>query len=394
MAEFLEVIENIQAEKASVQKLFGGEGTGMRGFSRHREADARYQRKLAEAAKLIGNVVAGRAPLYYLKEALGTSDFPILFADVLDRLMLAQYQGAPSSWSMYIRRRTVTDFREVKRRFVEGANGVLQPVKPQGEYQDVGLSEGEYGYRVGKFGATLALAWEAIINDDLDTFKDIPEFFGLGAARTEELFATNLIADENGPHAAFYNAGNGNLLTGNPLLSVASLQDAMTVLMTQKDAKGGPIVVQGMVLVVPPHMEPTAQNIVRATQIEFTENGGTSGQKLITPNWMNTRIKVAANYFLPFVATTGTVGQTCWFLFADPNATVGRPAAEMGFLAGHETPEIFMKLSNQVRVGSSTPNMMDGDFETDATAYKVRHVLGGTRMDPKATVGSKGTGVA
>lgn len=394
MAEFLETIEMIRAEEASVRNLFGGEGTGMRNFGRTRDNDAAYKRKLAEAAKLIGNVVAGRMPLHYLKEAMGTSDFPILFADVLDRLMLAQYQAAPMSWSRYIRRRTVADFREVKRRFIEGANGVLQPVKPQGEYQEVNLSEGEYGYRVGKFGATLALAWEAIMNDDLETFKNIPEFFGLGARRTEELFATNLIADENGPHAGFYTAGNNNLLTGNPELSIASLQLAMKRLMSQRDAKGMPIIVEAMVLVVPTTLEPTANNIVNATQIEFTEEGGTAGQKLIAPNWMNKRLTVATNYFLPFVASAGNVGETSWFLFADPNASTGRPAAEMAFLTGHENPEIFMKLSNQVRIGSTTPNQMDGDFETDATNYKVRHVLGGTRMDPKATVASNGTGQA
>jgi hypothetical protein len=35
---------------------------------------------------------------------------------------------------------------------------------------------------------------------------------------------------------------------------------------------------------------------------------------------------------------------------------------------------------------------MDGDFDTDTVEYKVRHVMGGTLMDPKAAVASNGSG--
>jgi hypothetical protein len=41
-----------------------------------------------------------------------------------------------------------------------------------------------------------------------------------------------------------------------------------------------------------------------------------------------------------------------------------------------------------VRVGGGGVNPTDGDFDTDTAEYKVRHVLGGTLMDPKAAVAS------
>ena len=95
------------------------------------------------------------------------------------------------------------------------------------------------------------------------------------------------------------------------------------------------------------------------------------------------------NPYIPIVASSSN-GNTSWFLFANPNN--GRPALEMAFLRGHEEPEIFMKTSNAQRIGGGMTDPMDGDFDTDSLQYKVRHVLGGARLDPKMTVASSGAG--
>jgi hypothetical protein len=162
----------------------------------------------------------------------------------------------------------------------------------------------------------------------------------------------------------------------------------MQVLAAQKDADGRPINITAAVLVVPPALAITAQNILNALQIEMTEAGGTAGQKIVAQNWMKNAVRLVVNYEIPNIATTN--GNTSWFLFQDPN--VGRPALEMGFLRGHVEPEIFMKEPNARRVGGGVVNPLDGDFETDSVEYKVRHVLGGTTMDPKAAVASNGSG--
>jgi hypothetical protein len=40
--------------------------------------------------------------------------------------------------------------------------------------------------------------------------------------------------------------------------------------------------------------------------------------------------------------------------------------------------------------GSGQTNPMEGDFDTDSVAYKIRHVLGGTLLDPIMAVASSG----
>ena len=43
-----------------------------------------------------------------------------------------------------------------------------------------------------------------------------------------------------------------------------------------------------------------------------------------------------------------------------------------------------------VMPGTGEVNPMDGDFETDSIMYKIRHVLGGTLLDPIMAVASNG----
>jgi hypothetical protein len=65
----------------------------------------------------------------------------------------------------------------------------------------------------------------------------------------------------------------------------------------------------------------------------------------------------------------------------------------MAFLRGWEDPAVFIKSANARRVGGGGDiDPLDGDFDTDSVAYKVRHVLGTAVVDPKATVASNGSG--
>ncbi|MCI0550524.1 MAG: Mu-like prophage major head subunit gpT family protein [Anaerolineae bacterium] len=354
--------------------------------------------KLGEAAKVIAEVYNGKRPMYHLQEAMTTSDFPFLFGDILDRQILAAYREWPTTWQNYAKRGRVRDFRTAKRFGVYGADQVLGAVVGQkGEYPYEEINEDTpFSLSVSKYGRKIRFGWETMINDDLDALKDQPERLGRAARRSEEKYTTQLFVDASGPHASFYTGGNKNQIitangaaTNNPALSIAALQDGFKVLAAIKDQNGEPIVIETVELVVPPALEITALNILNALQIEITEAGGTSAQKLIAVNWMKGRTRLNVNPYIPIVASTAN-GSTSWFLFANPDN--GRPALEVAFLIGHEEPEVFMKVPNQVRVGGGAPDVMDGDFETDSIEHKLRHVFGGTRMDPKMTVASNGSG--
>lgn len=389
--QFLDLMESYTAADASPSALYGDVGTSVSARRAKLAENQQYNQKLLEAAKLYAKVLNGdRFASFQFQEAMSTSDFPNLFGDILDRQILAAYRQQPVAWEMVAKRGRTRDFRTVKRFTLDGGEAILTKVKQLAEYPAAALTDGAYSYAVEKYGRTLPLAWEDFINDDLDTLRDTPNRLGNGARRSEEYFATDLYAGTTGPDGTYFASGNSNIVTSNPVLSISALQTAFAKLAAQVDTDGAPIYIEGAVLVVPPALQVVAENILHATEILSAAGGGdgTGNDQVRTANWMRNRVRLQVNPWLPIISTTN--GSTSWYLFADPN--VGRPAMEVGFLIGHEVPELFVKSPNAMRVGGGQVSPEDGDFETDGVNYKVRHVFGGTLMDPKSAVASSGVG--
>ncbi len=369
--------------------------------------------QVASAATFVADLLTGRVPSYYLQEAMTlrtpalvrtiannypglirvseamtTSDFPGLTGDVLDRMMLARYREYPSPWRRFMKvSNNLRDFRAVDRFQADGLEGQWESIPEQGEVKYGSLSETNYTYAPKKYGKAAKISFEAIMNDDLGAFEDIPNRLGLGGARTIAKFATGLYVDANGPHASLYTVGNGNIVTGNPVLSVTALNTAWGILANMRDADGEPIVIESMILVVPPALEITARNIVNATQILMTNTGGASGQEMAVNNWFGSRFEVVVDPYIPIVASVAD-GNTSWYLFANPS--VGA-ALEMGFVRGFAEPQLYQKTSNTSRVGGGI-DQTAGDFLTMSQEYKGVVAFGGTRLNPKYTVASEGDG--
>lgn len=400
MADFLDMLEAMNAADASVERLYAGEGVGLR--SRRRADDPAYVQRLTEATRFVSEVVSGRRPVRDLREMLSAgyntplsetmtrSDFPLLFGDILDRTVLGAYEAAPPTWPNIAARRTVRDFRTVNRFSVQGGDsGALAEVKEVTEYPEVPMAESRYQVSVKKYGRRMSFSWEVFINDDLDQLRDAPRRLGRAAARSEDRFATDLYIGAAGPDAALYTAPNGNIVTSNPALSIDALATAMTQFATMTDTYGEPIVLDAVVLVVPPALEIKALSILNATELRITgaAAGAGANTEMQVRNWMQNRVRLVVNPYIPVLASSNQ--NTSWFLFAQP--TSDRPALEMDFLRGHESPELFQRLPDAQRVGGGT-DILDGSFDLDVIDYKVRHVFGGGIIDPKMTVASNGSG--
>lgn len=390
MSNFLELLGTIKAGDTTTD-VYEGDGTSVAGIRRRQRnprAVAEYERRVSEVATLLLDVIEGRThPYKMVEEAQSTSDFPLLFGDVIDRSLLGAYNAWPSVWASIARRGRRRDFRVGKAFTIDGANSPLSQVQQGKEYPQDFLSDGNFSYGVNKYGRGLSFLWEAIVNDDLDALASAPNLLAQAARYTEDRFFTELVVDSTGPDATFFSSGHGNLAGTPSGITLDTLQLALAGMQAQKDPQGNPIFTGQVRLMVPPALEVTAKNVVHATTI-FGSPGATTGQQIMTPNWASDAIAdVVVNPWLPIVDTTK--GNVAWYLFADPG--IGRPAVEMGFLAGHEQPEVFMKAPDSVRVGGGVVGSLDGDFATDGVAYKVRHVLGGTLMDFRAGYANAGS---
>ncbi len=387
-------------DAAGNDNIYAAEGVTVSRRTR-RAATREYRQKLGHVAQLYKATLEGdrRAALAF-QEAMSRADFSYLFGDIIDRQLLAAYQTRDPQWPAFAKRGRVRDFRTVKRYTLDGGEAVLNKVKELAPYKLRAVTDGKYEYAVEKYGDQIAVSWESLINDDLDALADLPSRLGTAARRTEERFAAALFSDSSGPNSTFFSTGNRNIInttvvgstvTPNPALNIVSLQQALQVLMQQRDTDGSPIYIEGVTLVVPPALMVTAENIINATQIMAATGGGdgTGNDQLLTNNWMRSRLNLVVNPWLPIVNTTS--GNTAWYLFADPN--VGRPAMEVGFLMGHDTPELWVRSPNATRVGGGPVAAEEGDFDHDAVQYRVRMVLGGTLMDVKSGLASSGLGV-
>lgn len=388
MKDFLEVLEESD-------KLTAGSGQRARGI-------ANFKEKLDRFVRLIANIGPEgqhgwdkpHVREYKMKEAETTSDFPILFGTVLERQLLAEYTAASPDWRTYIKAGTQNDFRASDLIGVYGLQAGLAEVPQRGEYKNDKLRDGKVSISLKKYGKQFQLSWEALINDDLGAFSDCATRLSQAALRTEYREATKLFAASTGPHASLF----GNALA-NPIDAVVvdnltglafdeagtALQFVITKLRKMVDVDGEPILIDGFDLVVPPDLE---ISMMKALAGESLIGFGGDGNTVTTSRNVTKDLGITGhvNQYLPIIDTTS--GTTAWYVFARG----ARPAAQLNFLRGHESPEIVQRNSNKVALGGGPVPQSEGDFESDSMAWRVRHVLGGTQVDNRACFASDGTG--
>ena len=345
-----------------------------------------YWARVAEVATIFGAAMAGNArAMLTLKESLSTSDFPNLLGTVFGRELLATYQQLPQVWSSFASRSVVNDFRAKTLVDLLGGRGILGSVAELQEYPARKPSEATYSLKVGKLGARVPLSWEMIVNDDLDSLRDLPNRLAQAARDTEDYTATAALVGGTGPLTAFWKSANGNApITGaGSALTADSLTAALTAISTRKDSEGRPIAINGYVLMVPPALEVVANNIVNATEIRITQ-----GSNLTTVgNWLRGKVTIVVNPWLTVIDTSGTAATT-WYVLPAPNTS--RPAVALGFLRGHETPDLRVKADTGNSLGGGSINPQDGSFDIDDIQYRIRHVLGSATLDPIGTYVAKG----
>jgi len=217
-----------------------------------------YEMRLAETINLINNSkgLPTHQWEYLVKEALTTSDFPLLFGDTLDRQLLANYKAAPAVWKAFTKSSTNRDFRAASRHQMTGGDNYLDEVSEKGEYLASPRSEAEYNIQLKKYGRQFDISWEAIINDDLGALKDTPERFAMAAVRTEH----RLVTAQYYHNVVMATAGRGNL-TAN-LLTIANLETAIEWYAARTDVNGEAIPTRPKYLVVCPALEMTARQIL------------------------------------------------------------------------------------------------------------------------------------
>ena len=344
-----------------------------------------YDQRLAEAIRLIDN--ADRMPVrqwqWKMQEAMTTSDFPLLFGDVLDRQVLAAYKAVDPVWKAFTKRSTVPRiYPQVGgyRFAITGGDQYLAEVPEKGEYLASERNEARYPVYVKKYGRQFDISWEAIINDDLGALQDTPVRFARAAVRTEHRLVSGTYVADLVAAANLYAAGNAN--SGALPLTIANLENTVEAMAAFLDANGEPIMNRPKYLVVGPGLEFTARQILTSATKAWVNDAVAAAVPMPTANVISQYgLQLVIDPYIPIYAPAAVLS---WFLFADPNDIA---ALEVDYLVGHERPEICMKASDKVSIGGGLIGPMEGDFATDNIFYRVREVFGCNRLDYRATYG-------
>ena len=370
------------------------EGGELRGVTNaaHRRLSPVRSKALVEAAELWTKAWGGdRIAAAVVNEALTTSDlFKSATGDLLDRELLNVYQDVPGVWQQFASRTTVRNFKPKKLVDIMGGRTGLDVVPELTEYPYAMSDTNEYQIAAKKFGRRFGYSWEAGVNDDIDELRQIPSRFGTAAQLTEERAALEAIVTvaTGAPLASFFKdyatggaAANLGYASFNnstdAALTSAALEAGIQSISTRKDAEGNLVPNNGLVLMVGPALQFTAQRILNAATIETTN--GT--KKVSEPNPFKGAVRLVVNPMLAGVS---------WFLLPDPSRAA-RPAVAVAFLAGYETPDLRVSANTGSRVGGGSISPEEGDFEIDGVWYRVRHVTGSANVDPIHTYGSSGS---
>jgi phage major head subunit gpT-like protein len=294
-----------------------------------------------------------------------TSDFAVLFENVMYKALQSAYATTEDTWSKICKQTTVRDFR-ASNRFRNGTFGTLDSINEHGEFTNKSIPDGAKTYiELGTKGNMIAISRQAIINDDMGAFADLAQRFGRMAALTiENDFYTQLALNSGlGPtqsdSQAFFHSNRANVNATGAALSVAALDADRVKMRQQKDQSNNEYLdIEPRILLVPVGLELAAKTIMTS---QFDHASG----NLQKPNPLAGSMEVVSSPRL-------TASTTRRYLFAPKEfGTV-----EAVFLEG---------------VGNSPVLESQDGWRVDGTEWKLRLDYAIKFMDGKGAVTNAGT---
>jgi phage major head subunit gpT-like protein len=302
-----------------------------------------------------------------IRAEFSTISLPGILSNVANKFLVSGFDAVESSWRSIATIRNVRDFKAVTSYALTGGM-IYEAVGPTGELKHATLGELGYTSQAGTYGRMFAITRTDIINDDLGALTTIPQKLGRGAAlKLNLVFWTAFLADLN----TFYTSGRGNVSTGaGSALSSAGLAAAHTKFAKQTDPDGLPLATMPKILLVPPELEVTANQLM--TSLIINTGGAATDTQVPNANVWANKYRTVVSSYLSNSSITG-YSTAAWWLIADPQEL---PLIEVAFLNGRETP---------------TVESADADFNILGVQMRGYHDFGVAKQEYRAAVRSAGS---
>jgi hypothetical protein len=258
-----------------------------------------------------------------------------LLLDASNKTLLAGYEEAPYTWSLWARQaNSVDDFKNINRmRFSEAPNP--EEVPENQDYPEKAMSDSKETYKVSKYGESFSVSWETIVNDDLDALSRIPAMHGNAMRRFQnkkvyEVLTSNPTMGDGYELFSASHASGSNVSGAAAAPSVTTLNAAFVKMMTQKGLTSDAIInVIPKFVIVPVAYSATLLELIASTSyVQANSNQGV--QNIYGPGGQRPIVPVVEPQLDANSATN-------WYVAAD-NAQID--TVELSFLAGEESPVV------------------------------------------------------
>ena len=251
-----------------------------------------------------------------------------ILSNVSNKFLLEGFNRVEAAWRDITAIRSVNDFKTVTSYRMVGANQ-YERIAPGGVIKNGNLGEESYQNKADTYGLMLSIDRRDIINDDLGAITDVPRMIGRGAGlKINDVFWS--IFMEN---ASFFTVAHKNLQSGNASsLSIDGLTAAETAFLEQTDPDGKPLALKPALMLVPPALNVTADQLRTALEIRNTS----ANKKEPTNNPHRGKFRSVMSSYLSNPNYPGH-SASAWYLLSDP---LDVPVIETAFLNGQESPVI------------------------------------------------------
>lgn len=272
-----------------------------------------------------------------------TSDFPSLLADVANKTLRAAYEAAPQTWRPLAKVSSTSDFKPMNFLQLGDAPELLE-VLEHGEFKSGTITESKETIRLKTWGRIFAITRQALINDDLSAFAEIPAAFGRKAADKLSDLAWGIITANGatGDGNNLFSTQHVNYTSSGTAISVDSLGVARAALRKQKAPDGvTPLNLTPRYLIVPVGKETIADQYVSVITPAAASNANPFQPGGRTPLTIIAESRLDSN------------SATAWYMATD---AAQLPLLNFLTLDGQEGPEV---------------RQMEG-FDVDGIKYRCR----------------------
>ncbi|MDS9468206.1 ATP-dependent Clp protease proteolytic subunit [Paracoccus sp. MBLB3053] len=252
----------------------------------------------------------------FMEASHSTSDFPAIFQNALNKVLLERYSEFTPTYRAIAKKRNFRDFRPMPL-VRSGDFPMLLPVGETGEIKWGSFGESGEAAVIVPYARGLTISRQMMINDDLGAINDMLSSYGETIAHFEErtFYAGALSAVMSDGNALFH-ATHGNLASSGGAIDKDTVSAGRAAMRVQESVDGLKLNLSPSILLVGPESETEAEMFVAQ----------------ITPNATDA-VNPFSGKLKPIVTTE--IEDGAWYLLSSR-----APCWVYGFLEGQEAPRV------------------------------------------------------